>query len=120
MFAMSDPQGVDDFHAYVNVVTEPFSGESDEYAKASEAGLRREARATVEVVRDDVIDGDSTFVIETRWAPAAPSTVTYRTMQATLSSRGIGYVVTCAVSSSAFERYRSTCESIAHSFAVER
>jgi hypothetical protein len=28
--------------------------------------------------------------------------------------------VTCGVSSTAFERYRSTCESILHSFAVQR
>jgi hypothetical protein len=41
-------------------------------------------------------------------------------MQSFLSSRGTGYVVSCVVSSSAFERYRSTCESIVHSFAVER
>jgi len=29
-------------------------------------------------------------------------------------------VVTCAVSANAFERYRSTCESIVRSFAVQR
>jgi hypothetical protein len=29
-------------------------------------------------------------------------------------------VVTCAVAVSAAERYRSTCDSIIHSFAVER
>jgi hypothetical protein len=50
----------------------------------------------------------------------SPSTVVYRTMQAALASRGTGYVVTCAVSSTAFERYRTTCESIVRSFAVER
>jgi hypothetical protein len=41
-------------------------------------------------------------------------------MQAALASRGTGYVVTCAASATAFERYRSTCESIVRSFAVER
>jgi hypothetical protein len=120
VLAVADPQVVDDFHAYANVVAEPFAGESDVYAKASEAGLRSEARATVEASREDVIDGDATLILESRWAAAAPAAVPYRTMQAALASRGTGYVVTCAVSASAFERYRSTCESIVRSFAVER
>ena len=117
---MADPQAVDDFHAYANVVTEPFAGESDEYAKANQEGLRHEARVTVEGAHPDAIDGDSTLVLESRWAPAPPSTVAYRTMQAALASRGIGYVVTCAVSTSSFERYISTCESVVKTFAVER
>ena len=116
--AVADPQAVDDFHANVNVVTEPFTGDSYEYARANEAALR--TRAMVELVREDVVDGDPTLIIESRWAPVPPSTVPYRTMQTILSSRGTGYVATCSVSSSAFERYRSTCESIVHSFAVER
>jgi hypothetical protein len=120
VFAVADPQAVDDFHAYANVVTEPYAGESEVYAKANEAGLRKEPRASVETIREDVIDGDPTLVLESRWAPASPSTVVYRTMQAALASRGTGYVVTCAVSSTAFERYRTTCESIVRSFAVER
>jgi hypothetical protein len=119
-FAVADPQSVDDFHAYANVVTEPYRGESDTYAKANEAGLHNETRASIELSHEDVIDGDSTLIFESRWTPAPPSTVAYRTMQAALASRGTGYVVTCAVSSSAFERYRSTCESIVRSFAVER
>jgi hypothetical protein len=119
-WAVSDPQAVDDFHANVNVVREPFAGDSYEYARANEAALRHEPRAAVEIVREDVVDGDSTLVIESRWAPTPPSTVGYRTLQSALASRGTGYVVTCSVSSSAFERYRSTCESIAHSFAIER
>jgi hypothetical protein len=119
-FAVSDPQTVDDFHAYANVLTEPFPGQSDQYAKASEAGLRRESRATVEVSREDVVDGDSTLILESRWAPAAAGSVPYRTMQAALASHGTGYVVTCAVATSAFERYRSTCDSIVRSFAVQR
>jgi hypothetical protein len=119
-WAVFDPQAVDDFHANVNVVTEPFTSDSYEYARANEAALRHESRAMVEIVREDVVDGDPTLVIESRWSPTAPSTVAYRTMQTVLSSRGTGYVVSCSVSSSAFERYRSTCESILHSFAVER
>jgi hypothetical protein len=119
-WAVSDPQAVDDFHANVNVVTEPFTGDSYEYAKANENALRREPRAAVEVVREDVVDGDPTLVTESRWAATPPSTVPYRTMQTFLSSKGTGYVVTCSVSSSAFERYRTTCESVLHSFAVER
>ena len=117
-WAAEDPQAVDDFHANVNVVTEPFTGDSYEYARANETALRK--GAMVEVVREDVVDGDPTLVIEARWTPVPPSTVAYRTLQSFLSSRGTGYVVSCAVSSSAFERYRSTCESIVHSFAVER
>jgi hypothetical protein len=117
-WAVQDPQAVDDFHANVNVVTEPFTGDSNEYARANETALRK--GAMVELVREDVVDGDPTLVIEARWTPVPPSTVAYRTMQSFLSSRGTGYVVSCAVSSSAFERYRSTCESIVHSFAVER
>jgi len=117
-WAVADPQAVDDFYANVNVVTEPFTGDSYEYARANETALR--GRAMVEIVREDVVDGDPTLVIEARWTPVPPSTVPYRTMQSFLSSRGTGYVVSCVVSSSAFERYRSTCESIVHSFAVER
>jgi len=117
-WAVADPQAADDFHANVNVVTEPFTGDSYEYARANETALR--SRAMVELVREDVVDGDPTLAIEARWTPVPPSTVPYRTMQTFLSSRGTGYVVSCAVSSSAFERYRSTCESIVHSFAVER
>jgi hypothetical protein len=120
LWAVADPQAVDDLHAHVNVVTEPFVGDSYDYARANEAGLRRESRATDEVARDDVVDGDPTLVIESRWTPAAPATVAFRTMQSMLASRGTGYVVTCGVSSNAFERYRSTCESILHSFAVQR
>jgi hypothetical protein len=117
-WAVQDPQAADDFHANVNVVTEPFTGDSYEYARANETALRK--AAMVEIAREDVVDGDPTLVIEARWTPVPPSTVPYRTMQSFLSSRGTGYVVSCAVSSSAFERYRSTCESIVHSFAVER
>ncbi len=120
VWVVADPQAVDDFQASANVLTERFTGDSYEYARASEAALRRETRATVEEAREDVIDGDPTLVIEARWAPAAPSGVAYRTTQAALASRGKGYVVTCAVASSAAERYRSTCDSIVHSFAVER
>jgi hypothetical protein len=119
-FAVADPQAVDGFHAYANVVTELFAGESDDYARASETGLRHEARATVESTREEVVDGDSTLILETRWTGASPSTTGYRTMQAALASHGTGYVVTCAVSLAAFERYRSTCESLVRSFAVER
>jgi hypothetical protein len=116
----TDPQPVDDFQASVNVLTEPFADDSYEYGRASEAALRQDARATVEEAREDVIDGDPTLVIESRWAPAAPSAVPYRTTQTAVASRGKGYVVTCAVAASAAERYRSTCDSIVHSFAVER
>jgi hypothetical protein len=119
-WAVADPQAVDDFHANVNVVTEPFTEDSHEYARANEATLRQEPRVGVDLVREDVVDGDPTLILEARWTPVQPSTVPYRTMQSVLASRGTGYVVTCAVSSSAFERYRSTCESIVHSFAVER
>jgi hypothetical protein len=119
-FAVSDPQAVEDFHAYASVITEPYAGDSAAYAKASEAGLRREPRATVEATREDVIDGDSTLLLESRWTPAPPSTVPYRTLQVALASHGTGYVATCAVASSAFDRYRSTCESIVRSFAVQR
>jgi len=118
VWAVSDPQAVDDFHANVNVVTEPFTGDSYEYARANETALR--SRAMVELVREDVVDGDPTLLIESRWTPVPPSTVAYRILQSALASRGRGYVVTCSVSTSAFERYRSTCESIVHSFAVER
>jgi hypothetical protein len=119
VYAVVDPQAVDDFHAYANVVTEPFAGESDEYAKANEAGLRRDPRPHVESAREDLVDGDSTVILESRWAPGG-ALPTYQTMQASLASRGIGYVVTCAASANAFARYRSTCESVVRSFAVER
>jgi len=115
-----DPQLVNDYHANVNVVTEPFAGESHDYARAGEALVRRQSRARVESARDEVVDGDATLVVESHWAPAPPSPVEYCTMQAHLASRGTGYVVTCSVSAGAFERYRSTCEAIVRSFAVER
>ena len=119
-WALVDPQAADDFHAKVIVVTEPFAGESYDYARASEAGLRREQRASVEAPREDVIDGDPTLILETHWAPGPSGAVPFRTMQTALASRGTGYVVTCSVSVNAFESYRSTCESILRSFAVER
>jgi hypothetical protein len=119
-FAVSDPQTVDEFHAYASVITEPYAGESEPYAKASAAGLRHEPRAAVEATREEVVDGDPTLLLESRWAPAPSSTVPYRTMQVALASHGTGYVATCAVASSAFDRYRSTCESIVRSFAVQR
>jgi hypothetical protein len=119
-WAVADAQPVDDFRANVNVVTEAFADESYDYAKANEAALRREPRATVETTRDEVVDGDPTLLIESRWAPAPPSTVSYRTIQSALASRGAGYVATCSAAASAFERYRTTCESIVRSFAVER
>ncbi len=119
-WAVADPQAVDDFQASVNVLTEPFAGESFDYARASEAALRSDSRATLEASRDDVIDGDPTLILESRWSPIPPSAAPYRTMQTALASRGTGYVLTCAASTSAFERYRSTCESIVRSFAVER
>jgi hypothetical protein len=119
-WAVADPQPVDDFQASVNVMTEPFGAASYDYARASEAALRNDAHATVEGAREDVVDGDPTLILESHWTPTPPSTATYRTMQTALASRGTGYVVTCAASASAFERYRSTCESIVRSFAVER
>jgi hypothetical protein len=119
-WAASDPQTADDYHANANVVTEAFTGDSYDFARANQAGLKEQAQATVEAVHEDLVDGDPTLVIESRWAPTPPSTIAYRTMQTALSSKGTGYVVTCAVSASAFERYRSTCESIVRSFAVER
>ena len=119
-WAVAAPQQVDDLRANASVLVEPFADESFDYARANEAALRREPRATVESTREDVIDGDPTLFIESRWAPAPPSTVEYRTMQSALAARGQGYVVTCSVASSAFERYRSTCESIVRSLAVER
>jgi hypothetical protein len=119
-WAVSDPQAVDDYHANANVVTEPFTGDSYDFARANEAGLREQKQASVEASREDVVDGDPTLVLESRWTATSPSTLTYRTMQTALASKGTGYVVTCAVSANAFERYRSTCESIVHSFAVER
>ncbi len=119
-WSVSDPQSVDDYHANANVVTEPFSGDSYDFARANEAGLREQNLATVDAVRDDVVDGDPTLMLESRWTAASPAPLAYRTIQTALASHGTGYVVTCAVSSSAFERYRSTCESIVRSFAVER
>jgi hypothetical protein len=116
-----DPQVADDFHAKAFVVTEHFAGESYDYARASEAGLRHDPRATVAPPRDDVVDGDTTLILESSWAPSSASgSAPFRTMQTALASRGTGYVVTCAVSASAFETYRTTCDSILRSFAVER
>jgi hypothetical protein len=116
----ADPQPVDDYRANVSVLTEPFDGESLEYAKATADALRGDARASVVTPRDDVIDGDPTLVIEARWTPIGPAGAAFHTMQADLASRGTGYVITCAASASAFERYRSTCDAIVRSFAVQR
>jgi hypothetical protein len=115
-----DPQPVNDYRANVSVVTEPFTGESRDYARASELLLRRQPGASVEAAREDTVDGDPTLIVEARWPPKTPAAVAYRTMQTHLASRGIGYVVTCSVAVTAFERFRSTCEAIVRSFAVER
>jgi hypothetical protein len=115
-----DPQTADEFHAKASVVTEPFTAESYDYASANAASLRRDPRGTLEGSREDVVDGDPTLVLVAYWKAVPPSNIPYRTMQTALASHGTGYVITCAASASAFERYRSTCETIIHSFAVER
>ncbi|HLK41317.1 MAG TPA: hypothetical protein VKU41_31415 [Polyangiaceae bacterium] len=120
VWSLADPQTVDDFRANVNVVTEHYTEDSFTYARANEEALRHDPRASVETVREDVVDGDATLVMETRWAPVPPSAVAYLTAQTALASRGTGYVVTCSASAGGFERYRSTCEAILRSFAVER
>jgi hypothetical protein len=119
-WAVSDPQAVDDYHANANVVTEPFVGDSWDCARANEAGLKDQKQASVEASKEDVVDGDPTLVLESRWSTNSSGGISYRTMQTALASHGTGYVVTCAVSANAFERYRSTCESIVRSFAVQR
>ena len=123
-----DPQVTEGLHAKVFVVTEPFAGESYDYAKASQAGLKSTPRTSVATAREEVIDGDTTLVLESTFAPVAgaadasdaraPSAI--KAMQTALASRGTGYVVSCSVAAGAFETYRSTCESIVRSFAVER
>jgi hypothetical protein len=120
VWSLVDPQPAGEFHANVNVVDEPFPGDSYAYSKATLDELKRDVRAEVETSREEIVDGDPTIVVESRWSPIAPKTVPYRTMQANLASRGTGYVVTCAVSAEAFERYRSTCDAIIRSFAVSR
>ncbi len=115
-----DPQPVNDYRANVSVVTEPFKGESHDYARANEALLRRQPGANVEAAREDVVDGDPTLIVEARWSAKPPTPVEYRTMQTHLASRGTGYVITCSVAVTAFERFRSTCEAIVKSFAVQR
>ena len=115
-----DPQPVNDYRANVSVIMEPFPGESHEYAIASESVLRHQPGSKVEAAREDVVDGDPTLIVEARWLPKSQPLVEYRTMQAHLASRGTGYVITCSVSVTAFERYRPTCEAIVKSFAVER
>jgi len=120
VWSLVDPQPAGEFHANVNVLNEPFPGDSYAYSKATLEELKRDVRAEVETSREEIVDGDPTLVVESRWSPIAPKTVPYRTMQANLASRGTGYVVTCAVSAEAFERYRSTCDAIIRSFAVSR
>jgi hypothetical protein len=111
---------VEEYHAQASVLIQPFAGESYDYARANEADLRQQARGNVVATREDVIDGDPTLIVESRWQPAAPSTTPYELMQTFLASRGNGYVVTCAAAASSFERYRSTCEAVVRSIAVER
>jgi hypothetical protein len=120
VYAAADTQAVDDFHAAANVSTEPFGRDSYAYARAGEAGLRSRPNVRIDVEREEIVDGDPTLVIESRWAPTPASSVGYRTMQVSLASHGVGTVATCAAATSAFERYRSTCESIIRSLAVER
>ena len=119
-YTASDPQPVEDFHAGVSVYTEPFVRDSYTYARAGEVGLRTRPNVTIDVEREEVVDGDPTLVIESRWAPTPASSIAYRTMQVSLSSRGVGTVASCAAATIAFERYRSTCESIIRSLVVER
>jgi hypothetical protein len=119
-WSVAAPQAVDDLRANASVIIEPFVGDSYDYASANDAALRHEPRATVESASDTVVDRDPTLLIESHWTPASPSSVAYRTMQSALAARGEGYVVTCSVAENAFERYRSTCDSIVRSLAVER
>jgi hypothetical protein len=120
VWSASDPQAAEAFHANVNVHAETFTGQSYDYARANEAALRRDPRATVELVQEDVVDGDPTLVLETTWNLGPPPAAPFHTIQTALSARGMGYVVTCAASTAAFERYRSTCGPVVRSFAIER
>jgi hypothetical protein len=120
VWSASDPQAAEAFHANVNVHAEPFTGQSYDYARANEAALRRDPHATVEQVVEDVVDGDPTLVLETTWNLGPPPATPFHTIQTALSARGVGYVVTCAASTAAFERYRSTCGPVVRSFAIER
>ena len=90
-WAVADPQAVDDFHANVNVVTEPFTGDSYDYARANEAALREQTHATVELVARGRGRRRPDARLESRWAPVPPSTVPYRTMQthAVLARHGL-------------------------------
>jgi len=115
-----DPQPADDYRANASVVSEPFAGESLGYARALEATLRDKTSTSIEVAREDVVDGDATLVVEARATSTPPKAVAFRVMQVGLAARGRGYVVTCAASNDAFERYRSTCDAIVRSFAIER
>jgi hypothetical protein len=120
LWQSADPQAVDDYRANASVVRESFAGESFDYARANESDLRAQSVATVLSAKEDVIDGDPTLIIESRWQPPSPSTPPYELMQSFLASRGNGYVITCGAAANSFERYRSTCEAVIRSFAVER
>jgi hypothetical protein len=116
----ADPQPVEEYHAQASVLVQPFTGDSEDYARANEVDLRQQARAVVVSTREDVIDGDRTLIVESRWSPTSPGAASYELMQTFLASRSNGYVLSCAAAASSFERYRSTCDAVLRSFAVER
>ena len=69
----------------------PFPGDSYEYAQANEAALRNESRhARSRPSREDVVDGDPTLVIESRWSPTAAIHRVVPHDADALSSRGTG------------------------------
>jgi hypothetical protein len=119
-WALADPEVVDSFHANMNLVTEPYAGVSLDYAQASMKTLRGLATVKLLGSKDDVVDGDDTLTVEAQWAPVAPSTTVYKTLQVYLAYGGTGYAVTCSAAASSFERYRSTCDTILRSFSLTR
>jgi hypothetical protein len=119
-WALSDPDVVDAFHANVNLVSEPYPGESLAYAQANLKSLRGLASVKLVGSKEDVVDADDTLTVEAQWTAVAPSTTPYKTLQVYLAYGGTGYAVTCSAAVSSFERYRPTCETILHSFSLTR
>ena len=113
-----DPESVDGYRAHVLVQTKAFIGDSYNLAEANVRAMRDTTGVTIEATRDIVLDGDRAMIIESRWHQKDDKPT--RSMATGLATNGTGFVASCSVAASAFERYRHTCEAILRSITIQR
>lgn len=113
--AQRNTLAVDGFMTNVNIATEPFVGDGPAYADANLIELRK-----VSTIRDQraARAGDRPASdIEAYWPN--PGGVPYVTLQRYATDGTDGFVITCSIAASAFDRDRPLCTRILDTFRVE-